>query len=105
MGATAGIRVKAATGTRAPDRQRSQGFVPDARGPRWRAWPGVRELFPKLRGQSAQNGRGPPEQPGLGAEEGVKTFPQLGDRDRTRTRVSVMLGAGISCRLTAFAKR
>ncbi|XP_043741817.1 cadherin EGF LAG seven-pass G-type receptor 3 [Cervus elaphus] len=42
---------------------------------------GVREpVFVGLRGgrQSAQSGRGPPEQPGLGAEYGVKTFGSRG---------------------------
>lgn len=99
-----------ADGDRGADRQRSLSSLSrvslGSRG--WRAWPGSQGTC--LRGarggrQSAQNGRGPPEQPGLGAEYGPYLAVK-GARDRTRTRVSVMLAPrGLLCRLTGPLRR
>lgn len=75
--------VAAATGPGARIGNGALALCPEPPGVREDGEPGlgVREpVFVGLRGgrQSAQSGRGPPEQPGLGAEYGVKTFGSRG---------------------------
>ncbi|KAI4532450.1 hypothetical protein MG293_017715 [Ovis ammon polii] len=103
--------VAAATGPGARIGNGALALCPEPPGVREDGEPGlgVREpVFVGLRGgrQSAQNGRGPPEQPGLGAEYGVKTFGSRG-RETGQGPGSLLCWRPevSSCRLTGPLRR